>query len=273
MSQRKLPVELIGKIVSQVKEKPSLARTMGKYLSKQEKEQLTNYTNKNGALKNCNTSEVKNLSLLGIEFTKEDLIVAASSHCTNTVKFLQEKYPKCLITTDLLSENYNINTKKFLLKNIKEKNFSKINFLNLIMTQLKSMIFQENFNKDLAFLTAIIKINPYKYKFNLRDILLFRPLLIYINNRNTDIIRINYIFDIVICLSFVYKISKADIEWLFTRYITSTTISPVMRGKFTINPGDFLILLKKTLKTFEMNNLYNEIVKENNIIDLTKKRS
>lgn len=37
MSQRKLPVELIGKIVSQVKGEASLARTMGKYLSKNKK--------------------------------------------------------------------------------------------------------------------------------------------------------------------------------------------------------------------------------------------
>jgi len=41
MSQRKLPIELFSKIILKVKNEPSLARTMGKYLSKKEKDQKT----------------------------------------------------------------------------------------------------------------------------------------------------------------------------------------------------------------------------------------
>ncbi len=163
MDQKKLPVELIAKIVSSVKGEPSLARTMGKYLSKKQKEQLTNFSNKNEVIKNCNLAQVKNLHLLGIKFTMDDLLVAAKNRCVDIVKFLQEVSPDCLIKRQNLYGPHDLNTLKSLLDSVKRKQFDKSDFLNLIGMYIFFIITKETrYNKDFVF--YLIKEIPYKYE-------------------------------------------------------------------------------------------------------------
>lgn len=97
MSKSKLPNELISKIVSNIKERPELARQFKKILSKKEKEQLVNIDREN-LVKNCNLKEIKNLYLLGIKFNKNDKFMAIENNCKEVLKFLQDISFECRIT-------------------------------------------------------------------------------------------------------------------------------------------------------------------------------
>jgi len=260
MSQRKLPVELISKIVSQVKEQPSLARTMGKYLSKKEKQQLTNFSNKMGVLKNCNTNEVKNLKLLGIKFTFNDMRFAAKNNCLDTVKFLQKIDNKFKFNILDLPGTVNFNEFKTLLDS-KRSDLRKSDLLNLIgilllmvITRTPALISSKisNFlHKDK--IEYLIKIYHNYFK-NIRDIFKSTPILQAMNNiRNNNTKFAFYSGFIIILNKCNYKLNNNDIQWFFNDVIKQ--FLPLDNLKQD--------MLKFMMKEINKNNLYERYSEKN----------
>lgn len=264
MSARKLPVELIGKIVSQVKGNPSLARTMSKYLSKKEKDQLTNFANKNIVLKNCNLSQVKNLYLLGIKFTFDDVTTAADNRCVNIAKFLVEKFPNYSPYSELLLEfRESLNRFKTYVDCISKEELKKPNFISIISYFFFILNrFNDRFNdseskKVIQMIIYLINTNPYKYKFTLKDILTNESILETINSNTSNRLKLIFIERIINILNMTnYKISKNDILWLFIKYITPEN----KLGIIKINISEYIIFVKKILKLFNMKEIFIEII-------------
>lgn len=263
---RKLSVELIGKIISRGKDDSSLARTMGKRLSKKDKEQLSNYVTKHNVIEKYNLSQVKNLYLLGIEFTEPDLFTAADNRDIGIVKFLQEKYPGCVIKSDLLYySSFTLNIFKTLLECTSKQNLKKKDFLALAGYYIVEQYNVPSDDNDEK-LIYLINRNPYKYKFKLKDIFMSENFSLYIEALSEDDFDGNpetYFFPFVLDIIEIidktdYKISTSDVKWLFTKYIGLEG----RKGAFVVLPKPaYIALVKQVLKLLKMEKMYNKIIR------------